>query len=703
MTALKHISCLQLRGVGAAVAERLQKLGIISVQDLLFHLPFRYEDRTHITPLSQVVSGERVLIEGKVTQVHSRYSGKGVVFLCRLEEIGYKTGYIHLRFFHLTKPQREALTCSENRLRCFGEVRVIQKGKNTILEMNHPEYTILTPEKYLPLDDCLTPVYPTTEGLSQTKLRQLLEQALALLQENPSGLTEYLPSEIRKKWFFPDIYTAIQSIHRPPADVSIIQLTTGAYPAQQRLAFEELLAHQLSLCQLRQMVRNKSAPVFNKVDELTEKFMANLPFSLTQAQKNVLEEINRDLENNQPMMRLLQGDVGSGKTVVAAYTVVRAISSGYQAAVMAPTELLAEQHYRNFQSWLKPLGVQVILLKGGLKTVQRRESLHQIQNGEAKVVIGTHALFQKNVIFNRLGLTIIDEQHRFGVEQRLALIAKGEKDQSCPHQLVMTATPIPRTLAMTAYADWDCSMIRELPPGRTPVQTLLISDSRRHEVITRIEQACRSGQQAYWVCTLIEESEGLQCEAAEATFLNLKRFLPGLRLGLIHGKLNSVEKEARMMAFKSGEIDLLVATTVIEVGVDVPNATVLIIENAERLGLAQLHQLRGRVGRGSLSSYCVLMHKNPLSIMSKQRLHALRHIHDGFVIAQYDLEWRGPGEVSGTRQTGLTTFRVADLVRDKDLLPVVQEAAKKILKDHPSNVQSLIERWAVKNKLYMNV
>lgn len=690
------LSCLQLHGVGTVLAQRLQKLGMTSLQDLLLHLPFRYEDRTRVTPLSQARFGDRVVIEGKIIASQIRYFGKKSIFLCRLED---PTGYIDLRFFHLTKPQREALACPESRVRCFGEIR-IKKGKTTILEMNHPEYIVFKADQGLPLDTYLTPVYPATEGLSQSKLRQLLEQALTLLDKNPSLLSEYLPSPVREKWFFPDIHAAIQAIHRPPPDEPILPFTLGVHPAQQRLAFEELLAHQLSLFQFRQLIRNHSAPVFKKNDALSEKFMVNLPFCLTQAQKIVLEEMDSDLESSQPMMRLLQGEVGSGKTVVAAYAAIRAVGSGYQVAVMAPTELLAEQHYKNFQSWLKPLGVNLVLLTGSLKTAQRRDTLDQIKTGEAKVAIGTHALFQKNVSFAHLGLIIIDEQHRFGVEQRLALIEKGKKDQHYPHQLAMTATPIPRTLAMTAYADWDYSVIRELPPGRTPIQTLLVSESRREEVIGRIESICLSGQQVYWVCTLIDESDKLQSEAAEVTFLNLKRGLPDLRIGLIHGKLNSIEKENRMMAFKSGEIDVLVATTVIEVGVDVPNATLLVIENAERLGLAQLHQLRGRVGRGKSASYCVLMHTNPLSLMAKQRLHTLRHTQDGFVIAQKDLELRGPGEILGTRQTGLISFRIADFIRDQDLLPVVKKATAEILKHYPSNVQPLIDRWLKKPMPY---
>jgi ATP-dependent DNA helicase RecG len=575
------------------------------------------------------------------------------------------------------------------RIRCFGEVRW---GTSSGYEMVHPEYRQIKLHDPLPIDNHLTPIYPTTEGIHQTGFRKLTDQALALLKKS-EGLEEYLPLPIRQMHALSDVTQAICYVHRPPPDASRAQLEAGLHVHQQRLAFEELLAHQLSLRKLRTNLQQNRAAALARPSLLTKKFLANLHFSLTDAQQRVAKEVSCDLTQAVPMLRLVQGDVGSGKTVVAALAALQAIENGYQVALMAPTELLSEQHLQNFKRWMEPLNIKTVLLSGNLKATERREVIESIENGEAKMVIGTHALFQKTVNFHRLALVIIDEQHRFGVHQRLSLREKGKEGNIYPHQMIMTATPIPRTLAMTAYADLDYSVIDQLPPGRKPVTTLLVSNTRRDEVVERISYACQSGQQTYWVCTLIEESEMLQCEAAEVTAERLREQLPNLNIGLVHGRLKAQEKEMIMQQFRAGALNLLVATTVIEVGVDVPNASLMVIENAERLGLAQLHQLRGRVGRGTVASHCVLMYQNPLSDLAKKRLHVMKSTQDGFVIAQEDLVLRGPGEVLGTRQAGLMQMRTANLVRDKMLLPKVQQVSEVLLENHPECIDPLIHRW----------
>ncbi len=690
---LSALACTHLRGVGPRLASRLQKLGIHTIQDLLFHLPMRYQDRTHVTPLNQVRPGDHVVVEGEIVETVIRRSRR-TSLLCSIKD---GAGILTLRFFYFTPAQQQALAQSGVRIRCFGEVRW---GTGSF-EMIHPEYR-LHPQNLQPADEHLTPIYPTTEGVTQGIWRKLTDQGLALLQQG-GALEEYLPMSILEQFALLNLSEALNYVHRPPTDAQQNQLEAGTHPAQQRLAFEELMAHQLSLRQLRVQVHQHPAPKLLAADIQTDLFLQQLPFSLTAAQQRVCAEICHDLQQDRPMLRLVQGDVGSGKTVVAAMAIVQAVANGFQAALMAPTELLAEQHLNNFSRWLEPLGIKVVWLAGGLKASVRAQALAQIEQGEAQVIIGTHALFQKDVTFARLALVVIDEQHRFGVHQRLELREKGIKQSYHPHQLIMTATPIPRTLAMTAYADLDYSVIDELPPGRTGITTSVISNQRREEVIQRVRHACQSGQQAYWVCTLIEESEVLQCQAVEDTAALLKQLLPELQLGLIHGRLKPQEKDQIMAAFKQGHLNLLVATTVIEVGVDVPNATLMIIENAERLGLAQLHQLRGRVGRGCATSYCVLMYQNPLSSLAKQRLAVLRNTHDGFEIAQHDLELRGPGEVLGTRQTGLMHLRIADLIRDKQLLPTVQKATDQLLQEYPDRVESLIYRWIAHGERYGNV
>jgi len=664
------------------------------VQDLLFHLPLRYQDRTRITPIGALRPGAEAVIEGEVQLTQVRYARKRTL----LSQLHDGTGAITLRFFHFNATQ-QAMLARGAHVRCFGEVRFGKAG----LEMVHPEYRLVSADAVTAVEERLTPIYPTTEGLHQISIRTLTQRALELLRKQPDALREWLPEQTLTQLHFPTLREAVEYVHYPPPDAPLELIEQGAHPAQQRLAFEELLAHHLSLRLLRQRVQRNVAPELEAHGKLMAALLAELPFDLTRAQQRVIGEIRRDLALATPMLRLVQGDVGSGKTLVAACAALHAIESGYQVALMAPTELLAEQHLTNFTRWLAPLKLEVALLTGKIKGKARTAALAHIASGQCALVIGTHALFQEDVSFSRLGLVIIDEQHRFGVHQRLALRTKGLDQGRYPHQLIMTATPIPRTLAMVGYADLDSSVIDELPPGRTPVETVVIADTRRGDVVERVHTACRAGRQAYWVCTLIEESESLQCQAAIDTAEQLAAALPELRVALIHGRMKSKEKELAMRKFKQGEVDLLVATTVIEVGVDVPNASLMIIENAERLGLAQLHQLRGRVGRGATASHCVLMYHAPLSRYAKARLAALRASNDGFEIARKDLELRGPGEVLGTRQAGLLQLHIADLARDQHLLPEIEQTAALLLAHHPSHVQPLIRRWLGQGAKYGEV
>ncbi len=674
-----------LKGVGPRVAQRLQKLGIRTVQDVLFHLPARYEDRTRVVAIGSLRPGVQAAIQARIELTEIAY-GRRRTLLCRVSD---GTGALTLRFFHFSAAQQATLERGAV-VSCYGEVRAGRSG----LEIVHPEYRrVRDTATDVASQPHLTPVYPTTQGIHQLKLRDLTDQALDWLQRQPQELQEWLPDSVLAQFRLPSLHAALRLVHRPPPECELHELESGVHPAQQRLAFEELLAHHLSLRQLRGRLQQHRAPVLATEGELIPRFLRSLPFALTAAQQRVCAEIETDLEQPYPMLRLVQGDVGSGKTVVAAASALKAVEAGYQVALMAPTELLAEQHFRNFSAWLEPLGVQVQWLSGKLSARARRQAIAQVQSGEARVVVGTHALFQEGVEFRHLALAIVDEQHRFGVHQRLALREKGRRNQTSPHQLIMTATPIPRTLAMTAYADLDNSVIDELPPGRIPVNTVVLPESRRADVVARVADACRRGRQAYWVCTLIEESEALQAQAAAETASRLAEALPELRLGLVHGRLKPAEKEQVMARFKEGELDLLIATTVIEVGVDVPNASLIIIENSERLGLAQLHQLRGRVGRGSAESSCVLMYRGALSITARARLAALRDTNDGFEIARRDLELRGPGEVLGTRQTGMLQLRVADLLRDRRLLPAVQRAAEILHREHPDCIVPLVRRW----------
>ncbi|QXC07559.1 ATP-dependent DNA helicase RecG [Aeromonas sp. FDAARGOS 1408] len=686
---LDKISLDSLKGVGSKMQEKLERLGLATVQDLLFHLPLRYEDRTQVWPIGNLPPGLHGAVEGEI-QDTQLVMGRRRMLVCRISD---GTGTLTLRFFNFTATQKNSL--SPGRLmRCFGEVRPGKYG----LEMAHPEYKLLGEEQAGQTEEALTPVYPTTEGLRQLTLRSLTDQALAQL--DLYGVEELLPAGLYPQQI--DLAAALKLLHRPPPSVALALLESGQHPAQQRLVLEELLAHNLSVLKVRAQAQTQLARALKPAPALVEQLLGALPFTPTGAQNRVVAEIGKDLQQSHPMMRLVQGDVGSGKTLVAALAALQAIGNGCQVGLMAPTELLAEQHAINFAKWLEPLGIGVGWLAGKQKGKAREEALAAIADGSVKMVVGTHAIFQEQVVFQRLALVIIDEQHRFGVHQRLALREKGEREGVHPHQLIMTATPIPRTLAMTAYADLDTSIIDELPPGRTPITTVALPDSRRQDVIERVRLACEEGKQAYWVCTLIEESEVLECQAAEDTAAELQNRLPGLHIGLVHGRMRPVEKQRVMEEFKAGILQLLVATTVIEVGVDVPNASLMIIENPERLGLAQLHQLRGRVGRGSVASHCVLLYHAPLSKTAQSRLGVLRETNDGFLIAQRDLELRGPGELLGTRQTGLADLKIADLVRDQSLIPQVQKMARFLMDRHPDHVEPLIRRWLGLRDHYSN-
>ncbi len=690
---IDQLPVTHLKGVGSAIATKLQKLNIKTVQDVLFHLPFRYEDRTRLTPLNQLVLNAEAVVEGTILQTKTAF-GRRRSLVCT---IGDGSGFLTLRFFHYSATQEKALATG-NQVRCFSEVRRGAAG----YEMYHPEYSLLTATGHLPLDKTLTPVYPTTEGVSQTRLRSMVLQTLDLLNK---GLImgDYLLGLTPGEFGFPGLADALQQVHQPIPGTDLAALETGMHPAQQRLAFEELLAHHLSLQKARDRVRSQTSPITAAPGLIVSEFLSNLEFNLTNAQRRAFSEIAVDMQQQHPMLRLLQGDVGSGKTVIAALTAILAVENGYQTAIMAPTEILAEQHLANFTAWLTPLNIKVAWLSGKLRGAKRQQQLISIGDGSAGVIIGTHALFQDDVHFAKLGLVIIDEQHKFGVHQRLALKEKGVSTNLHPHQLIMTATPIPRTLTMSIYADLDCSTIDELPPGRLPVKTTVVSDTRRSDVLERVELACAEGRQAYWVCTLIDESEVLECKAAEATAIGLAELLPDLTIGLIHGRQSAAEKAATMADFKAGLINLLVATTVIEVGVDVANASLMIIENPERLGLAQLHQLRGRVGRGSAESHCVLMYHPPLSAISRQRLTVMRETNDGFRIAEEDLRIRGPGDVLGTRQTGDINFRIADILRDTPMLEPVSATARRIRESRSEAIDPLIRRWLEDAHRYGNV
>ncbi|MFO2822268.1 ATP-dependent DNA helicase RecG [Legionella pneumophila serogroup 1] len=676
-------SCEYLTGVGPTIAAKLAKCGIFTIQDLLFHLPYKYQDRTRITPIQDLRSNEWCVIAGHVCKTEIKY-GKRMMLNCYVED---KTGVVKLRFFHFNKQQIQALNNS-TMIRAFGEVR----GFNNQLEMIHPEYQLIDQESDFQVEETLTPIYPSTQGLTQTRLRQLVKIALEQSEHELHQLEWMSEKQLQENNFY-DLGEAIKLLHNPPPDISLSNLEAGEHPALKRLIFDELLAQQLSMQFARQSRSKLQAPAIFFDNAIHKRFIESLPFSLTNAQQRVFKEISVDLTQSKPMLRLLQGDVGAGKTIIAALAALQAISQGFQVAFMAPTDLLSEQHTNSLSKWLEPIGINVLRLSGKMKTTERKNALAALQDNSCQLIVGTHALFQEQVEFARLGLVIIDEQHRFGVEQRLLLQQKGQLNQLIPHQLLMTATPIPRTLSMSHFAHLDISVIDELPPGRMPITTAVLNQDKRELIIERLQAAIANGKQAYWVCTLIEESEKLQCIAATDTSKKLQEQLSFARVGLIHGRMKALEKEATMAAFKQGEIDLLVATTVIEVGVDVPNASLMIIENAERLGLSQLHQLRGRVGRGNNQSHCLLLYQSPLSQQGAERLKIMRSTTDGFLISEKDLELRGSGEILGTRQTGFRQFKIANLQRDKTLFTILRPIAKQLVLEKTAIARQITQRW----------
>ncbi|WP_118985212.1 ATP-dependent DNA helicase RecG [Photorhabdus sp. CRCIA-P01] len=687
---LDTIPLTSLHGVGASQAAKLAKMGLINLQDLLLHFPLRYEDQTRLYTINDLLPGIHATVTGEILHTNVIF-GRRRMMTCQISD---GTGVLTLRFFNFTAAMKSNLAKGKQVV-AYGEIR---KG-NYGAEIIHPEYKIQNYAGNVHLQETLTPIYPTTEGVRQAALRKLIEQALALL--DTCAINELLPEALSRSII--SLPQALHTLHRPPPDIALAELETGKHPAHHRLILEELLAHHLSMLDVRAGAQRHHAQSLPAENELKQQFLNRLPFTPTNAQQRVIAEIEQDLVKDVPMMRLIQGDVGSGKTLVAALAALRVIAHGKQVALMAPTELLAEQHANTFRQWLEPLGIQIGWLAGKQKGKARQKQQEAIASGQVAMIVGTHAMFQEQVKFSGLALVIIDEQHRFGVHQRLALWEKGREQGFHPHQLIMTATPIPRTLAMTAYADLDTSIIDELPPGRTPVTTVAIPDTRREEVIKRIRNACLDeNRQAYWVCTLIEDSDVLEAQAAQVTSEELTLALPELKVGLVHGRMKAAEKLEVMEAFKRGELQLLVATTVIEVGVDVPNASLMVIDNPERLGLAQLHQLRGRVGRGAIASHCVLLYKTPLSSTARIRLQVLRDSNDGFVIAQKDLEIRGPGELLGTRQTGNAEFKVADLLRDQRMLPEVQRIARHIHQHYPKHARALIERWLPERTHYGN-
>lgn len=682
----------ELRGVGPQLALRLEKIGIKTLQDILFHLPYKYVDRTRIYPINTVRLDDTVVIEAFIEKVSVIPKPKRNLVI----KVRDATGTAEIRFFHFNASQQQQLVIGK-KIRCFGQARIGRSG----LQLIHPEYVVFESGQILPVEEYLTPIYATTDGVGQKLLRSLVQQVLVLLRPIQESL-ELIPEVLREDLKFAPLIESLQEVHFPTPECYTKMLNDGFHPAQRRLAFEELLTHHLSLRQKRNLLRKDQAISIQHAQQLASKLINTLPFGLTNAQLNTFATIKQDLAQNFPMLRLVQGDVGSGKTLVAILAALAAIEAGLQVAFMVPTEILAEQHYNNVTRWFTELNLTAGCLTAKLKPQEKQALKQRIANNECNLIIGTHALFQQDVTFNCLGLVIIDEQHKFGVAQRLALQKKGGLE-FVPHQLILTATPIPRTLAMTFYADLDYSVIDELPPGRKPIQTLMVNEQRKAEVLKRIANMCMQGQQVYWVCTLISESEVIDSTPAEAAWQYLQEQLPQLTIALIHAKMPSNEKEEIMQRFKEGAINILVATTVIEVGVDVPNASLMVIENPERLGLAQLHQLRGRVGRGNTQSYCVLLYKSPLGQRAMQRLQFMRDSQDGFALAEFDLKLRGPGEVFGTRQSGLANLRIADLVRDKDLLAQVNIVAEKIQTEHTHIIPKLIQRWIREQVEYAEV
>lgn len=675
--------CEELPGVGPVLAKKLKTCGIQTVQDLLLHLPHRYQDRTHITPIQDLRANDWCVVTGRVCKVEVK-QGKRSILNCYIED---KTGVLRLRFFHFNRPQIAAFN-EGPMIRAFGEVREFSDH----FEIIHPDYQLLDLESECPVEETLTPIYPTTNGLTQHKIRHLIQLAITRYQSTLTAL-EWMSDAALNQHAFHPLSMAITQLHTPPPDSCPRALENGSHPGLKRLAFDELLAQRLSMHFARQERAKHRAPRFISANTEVNAFLKTLPFTLTAAQQRVHEDIKQDLNQTKPMLRLVQGDVGSGKTVIAALAAFHTIANGHQVALMAPTDLLSEQHAQTLTPWFEAQGITVHRLTGKMKVRERALVLNALVTHQCQLVIGTHALFQESVEFARLGLIMIDEQHRFGVEQRALLQKKGQTELEAPHQLFLTATPIPRTLAMSQFAYLDVSVIDELPPGRTPIITAVLHQDKREPVIQRLETAIASGRQAYWVCTLIDDSEKLQCMAATETCARLQIQLPNVRIGLVHGRLKGSEKDATMMAFKKGEIDLLIATTVIEVGVDVPNASLMIIENSERLGLSQLHQLRGRVGRGSAESHCLLLYQTPLSAHSAERLRVMRSTTDGFEIAEKDLSLRGAGEFLGTKQTGYRHYKLADLTRDAALLSLLEPFAHDLITHHPETAHTIAKRW----------
>ncbi|WP_292993593.1 ATP-dependent DNA helicase RecG [Nitrosomonas sp.] len=677
--------------VSANVQEKLSRLGIHNELDLILHLPIRYEDETHLYPISDAPPGQVVQVEGVI--IHNEVVIRPRrQLVCQIED---SSGILVMRFLNFYGSQIKTYAVGK-RVRLLGEIRTGFFGA----EMVHPKCRIVRESESLA--ESMTPVYPITAGLTQKILGKLIGQVLQDAQKTQT-LTETLPEKIIQKYRLTGLQESVMCLHNPPPDVSVEALQARTHPAWQRIKFDELLAQQLSMHLHYRQRRSHAAPVLAQKNKLAKALLKQLAFELTAAQIKVSAEISRDLAAAHPMQRLLQGDVGSGKTIVAALAALQAIENGFQAALMAPTEILAEQHFQKLSAWFDPLGIRVVWLSGSQKKKQKQAALDDIALGAAQLAVGTHALFQDQVIFHQLGLAIIDEQHRFGVHQRLALRMKGALPNTVPHQLMMSATPIPRTLSMSYFADLDVSIIDELPPGRAPIVTKLIADNRRDEIIMRIQHACQQGKQVYWVCPLIEESETLQLQTAMETYESLSQIFPDLSVGLVHGRLATQEKTAVMASFKQGEIQLLVATTVIEVGVDVPNASLMVIENAERMGLSQLHQLRGRVGRGSEASICILLFQQPLSEIARKRLKIIFEHTDGFEIARQDLQLRGPGEFLGARQSGVPMLRFADLEQDGELLAAAQATANEMLNDYPDLAQRHIERWLGDKTEYLRV
>ena len=671
-----------IRGVGPKIAESLSNLGIYQVEDAVFHLPYRYEDRTNLTPIGDAPFETPLLIEGEIVKSTVVFRGRRML----ITEIYDGTGRLTMRMFHFAFAQHKNLK-EGYKIRCFGSIRHGPKGK----EMIHPQYQVFSKGDEIEIEDHLTPIYPSTSNLQQGRIRKMIQESILYCQKNDL-LKEYWEKDNGDN--FEDLLSALTFIHNPPTETNLELLSSCQHPAQRKLIKEELVAHILCSGMLKRETELRKSPLMNSTSTQEDIFLDLLGFKLTNAQLRVWDEIKQDFKKEIPMRRLLQGDVGSGKTVIAALATLQASQNKLQTAFMCPTEILAEQHYENMTKWFLDLGIKVDLLLGSTKAKDRKRILSDLKSGKTQVLLGTHALFQKDVVFKSVGLSIIDEQHRFGVHQRFTLLEKGGSKELSPHQLIMTATPIPRTLSMTVYGALDTSIIDELPPGRRPVETSSRPNSMRNKVIKRIEEVCQDGQRVYWVCTLIEDSDELEAQAAEELFKEISSEIPNIKVGLVHGRLKKEEKDRVINKFRQGKVQLLVCTTVIEVGVDVPEATLMIIENPERLGLAQLHQLRGRVGRkADTDSHCLLLYKEPLADLAKERINTMENTNDGFIIAEKDLELRGGGDIHGLRQSGLMNLKIANPIRDSDLLESAQQEALLIAKTNEQQARSLINRW----------